>query len=278
MAYSLMFIALGATTEAEVRETFGALRLGTLDKVDRAEITEGPKAGMVKFFLHYSQFTADTLRAQLDEFEQRKKEGEVEFVLTAGDGDAWRAPAWPAEGVLAALIYETLPRMSQIRELDLGAFKHVVDDGLPLRKAAFGAIESLVERLPEAVGPSLLAPLCAGMRDIAPSGVDNARVLAHAAFSRACSRGLVRRMLQPDPPAALGAVAEALEASMRLTAKSVEGQFDLARSALRTLQALLRAVPEAPHASRRLTQLVQLAESDANLSRLLAGIRGESKV
>jgi len=78
MAYSLMFIALGATTEAEVRETFGALRLGTLDKVDRADITEGPKAGMVKFFLHYSQFTADTLRAQLDDFERRKKEGEVD--------------------------------------------------------------------------------------------------------------------------------------------------------------------------------------------------------
>jgi hypothetical protein len=77
MAYSMMFIALGATTEAEVRETFGQLRLGTLQKVDRAEITEGPKAGMVKFFLHYSVMTADSLRAQLDDFETRKKEGEV---------------------------------------------------------------------------------------------------------------------------------------------------------------------------------------------------------
>jgi hypothetical protein len=77
MAYSMMFIALGATTEAEVRDTFGQLRLGTLQKVDRAEITEGPKAGMVKFFLHYSVLTADTLRAELDDFETRKKEGEV---------------------------------------------------------------------------------------------------------------------------------------------------------------------------------------------------------
>lgn len=77
MAYSMMFIALGATTETEVRETFGQLRLGTLQKVDRAEITEGPKAGMVKFFLHYSQMTADTLRAELDDFETRKKAGEV---------------------------------------------------------------------------------------------------------------------------------------------------------------------------------------------------------
>ena len=74
----MMFIALGATTEEEVRETFGALRLGTLQKVDRAEITEGPKAGMVKFFLHYSQFMADTLREQLDDFETRKKAGEMD--------------------------------------------------------------------------------------------------------------------------------------------------------------------------------------------------------
>ena len=72
-----MFIALGATTEVEVREVFDQLRLGTLQKVDRAEITEGPKAGMVKFFLHYSHFTADTLREQLDDFETRKKAGEV---------------------------------------------------------------------------------------------------------------------------------------------------------------------------------------------------------
>ena len=78
MAYSFMFIALGATTEAEVRETFGALRLGTLQQVDRAEITEGPKAGMVKFFLHYSDFTATKLRAELSDFARRKAEGEMD--------------------------------------------------------------------------------------------------------------------------------------------------------------------------------------------------------
>jgi len=72
-----MFIALGATTESEVREVFTQLRLGVLQKVDRAEITEGPKAGMVKFFLHYSSFTADALRAELDEFANRKAEGEM---------------------------------------------------------------------------------------------------------------------------------------------------------------------------------------------------------
>jgi hypothetical protein len=116
------------------------------------------------------------------------------------------------------------------------------------------------------------------MRDMAPNNTDSARVLAHAAFARACSRGLVRRMLLPDAPASLEAVAAALESSTKLRAKPTEAELDLARSALRTLQALLRAVPEAPLASRRLLQLTQLAEGDAQLSRLLGGIRGEARV
>jgi len=103
-------------------------------------------------------------------------------------------------------------------------------------------------------------------------------VLAHAAFSRACARGLARRLLQPDPGAALEAVSAALEASLKLKEKFSEADADLARSALRTLAALLRAVPEAPLVSRRLAQLVQNAEQgDARLARLYASIRGEGR-
>jgi hypothetical protein len=78
---SFMFTALGATATSEVEETLAALNLGTLLKVDRAEIVEGQKAGMSKFFVHYSEFNsdkADKVRAELEDFKRRKEAGEVD--------------------------------------------------------------------------------------------------------------------------------------------------------------------------------------------------------
>ena len=78
MAYSFMFMALGVTTEEDVRAVLATLNLGPTPKIDRAEVTEGPKAGMVKFFVHYSDMTNAKLRLDLDEFARRKAEGEVD--------------------------------------------------------------------------------------------------------------------------------------------------------------------------------------------------------
>jgi cullin-associated NEDD8-dissociated protein 1 len=48
-----------------------------------------------------------------------------------------------------AAIKETPIRLDLITEVDLGPFKHKEDKGVPIRKAAFSLLETLIERIPE---------------------------------------------------------------------------------------------------------------------------------
>jgi hypothetical protein len=73
-----MFMALGATSEAEVLETLNSLNLGGSFNIDRVEVTEGHKAGMAKFFVHYADMTSVSLRTELNDFAQRKADGEMD--------------------------------------------------------------------------------------------------------------------------------------------------------------------------------------------------------
>ncbi len=53
-----------------------------------------------------------------------------------------------------------------IKEVDLGPFKHKVDDGIPIRKAAYALFDTLVERVPERVNAALIA-------EVAIKGIDD---------------------------------------------------------------------------------------------------------
>jgi cullin-associated NEDD8-dissociated protein 1 len=48
-------------------------------------------------------------------------------------------------------IHETIIRPELITEVDLGPFKHKVDDGIPIRKGAYSLIDTLVEKIPERI-------------------------------------------------------------------------------------------------------------------------------
>ena len=76
--FSFMFMALGFTSVEEVKAVLDSLKLGTLLRIDRTEVTEGPKSGMAKFFVHYEDMVNAKLRADLEDFEKRKSEGEVD--------------------------------------------------------------------------------------------------------------------------------------------------------------------------------------------------------
>ena len=72
--FSFMFIALGKTTEAEVRDILGDAAFGTIDSIHISDMPDGRR----KFFVHYREFTASDLLGRLVEFEKRKEEGEVD--------------------------------------------------------------------------------------------------------------------------------------------------------------------------------------------------------
>lgn len=63
-----------------------------------------------------------------------------------------------ATGVLRILYYEMIPRKELLREMDLGPFKHKVDDGLDLRKAAFACMDGILERADDCVAPTAFLP------------------------------------------------------------------------------------------------------------------------
>ncbi len=44
---------------------------------------------------------------------------------------------------------ETQIKPELITEVDLGPFKHKVDEGIPIRKGAFALLDTMIEKLPE---------------------------------------------------------------------------------------------------------------------------------
>lgn len=55
-----------------------------------------------------------------------------------------------------------------ISEVDLGPFKHKVDEGIPIRRAAYGLLETMVEKVPERLDTSTIVEVCIkGLEDTA---------------------------------------------------------------------------------------------------------------
>ena len=69
------------------------------------------------------------------------------------------------EGVLPRLYGQTAVDESLVRTVDLGPFKHKIDDGLELRKAAFEAMDVLLDTCRTRLAiDAFLQPLSAGLK------------------------------------------------------------------------------------------------------------------
>ncbi|VAH24888.1 unnamed protein product [Triticum turgidum subsp. durum] len=139
---------------------------------------------------------------------------------------------------LLPLLYDqTVVKQELIRTVDLGPFKHVVDDGLELRKAAFECVDTLLDNCLDQVNPSsFIVPfLLSGLGD-------------HYDVKMPCH--LILSKLADKCPSAVLAVLDSLVEPLEKTIghkpksdavkQEIDRNEDMIRSALRAIAAVNR--------------------------------------
>lgn len=155
------------------------------------------------------------------------------------------------------------------RVVDLGPFKHKVDDGLPLRKAAYTCIDTLLDVLPQLVDISLLLPhLKRGLGD-----QDDIQLLSHQILIKIC---------RVQPGSVVGALDTLLEPIDKTLSKKVkEDQVgpeverikDLIRSALRAVDAISSVRDAEAHPKFSVT--MENIKRNKTLAPLLEAVKNE---
>lgn len=155
------------------------------------------------------------------------------------------------------------------RVVDLGPFKHKVDDGLPLRKAAYSCMDTLIETLPQQLDLTAFFPhLQQGLRD-----QDDIQMLSHQIVVKVC---------QTSPVVIVGALdllVEPLEKTVNKRIKEdqvgteVERTKDLIRSALRAIDAINGVRDADSHAKFR--SLYESITKNKTLAPMLDAVKSE---
>jgi len=161
------------------------------------------------------------------------------------------------------------------RVVDLGPFKHKVDDGLPLRKAALSCVDTVLDTLPERLDVVGFMPfLATGLGD----SQGDVQQLCHQILIKICSY---------QPGAVLGSLeslVEPLEKTVNKRVKDsqvgteVERANDLIRSALRAVVAI--SMIEDASSSRQFTQFMERLEKRGSdkLKAMLQSIEAEQNL
>ena len=160
-------------------------------------------------------------------------------------GAAFLAGNGVLEAALEPLLAQTAILPELIRVVDLGPFKHTVDDGLDLRKAAFECLDTLLERregrgfVDDAVArraPGVVAAAVSGLGD-----AYDVKMTAHRVVEALATRGATTREALA---ARLGDVAEPMRKTLAAKLKSdavkqeMDRAEDLKRSCLRAMSAV----------------------------------------
>lgn len=126
-------------------------------------------------------------------------------------------------------------RADLITEVDLGPFKHKVDEGIPIRKAAFGLLDTMVEKLPEKTD-------CGHITEIAIKGLDDT-----AEECMIICLHLLGRLISWQPNIVisnLDLLLETFEKQLQKNLKVVASQPSSSEKAQNILRALLRVIEQ----------------------------------
>ncbi|CAN0899465.1 Cullin-associated NEDD8-dissociated protein 1 [Linum grandiflorum] len=172
---------------------------------------------------------------------------------------------------LLPLLYDqTVVKKELIRTVDLGPFKHIVDDGLELRKAAFECVDTLLDSCLDQVNPSsfIVPYLKSGLED-------------HYDVKMPCH--LILSKLADKCPSAVLAVLDSLVDPLQKTInfkpkqdavkQEVDRNEDMIRSALRAIAALNRI--SGGECSHRFKNLMSEISKSATLWDKYYSIRNE---
>mmetsp|Transcript_56920 Transcript_56920/g.180106 ORF Transcript_56920/g.180106 Transcript_56920/m.180106 type:complete len:694 (+) Transcript_56920:1730-3811(+) len=173
--------------------------------------------------------------------------------------------------LLPQLLEQTVVRPELIRTVDLGPFKHVVDDGLELRKAAYECVDSLLDRCLEGVDvPVLLKHLVSGLGDHYDVKVPCHLILGKmGGRSGAAVMAMLEEILEP--------VGKTLTAKVKPDAvkQEVDRNEDMFRSALRAVDVVTR-IPGAEH-SAKLQDFLKNIVNQGPMAARYAAVRVENE-
>ncbi|KAM9443780.1 cullin-associated NEDD8-dissociated protein 2 [Clarias gariepinus] len=171
--------------------------------------------------------------------------------------------------VLPNLYKETQIRKELIREVEMGPFKHTVDDGLDVRKAAFECMYTLLDNCLECLDIfEFLNHIEEGLKDHYDIRMLNFIMLARLAGL--CPSAIVQRLERLVEPLRATCTTKVKAGSVK---QEFEKQEELRRSAMRAVAALLsiRDVEKSPAMADFATQI----RTNAEMASIFESVQGE---
>ncbi|KAK6318703.1 hypothetical protein J4Q44_G00099140 [Coregonus suidteri] len=173
--------------------------------------------------------------------------------------------------VLPSLYNETQIRKDLIREVEMGPFKHTVDDGLDVRKAAFECMYTLLDSCLDFLDISeFLEHVEEGLKDHY-----DIRMLTFIMLARLCSlcpNAVVQRLDRLIEPLRATCITKVKAGSVK---QEFEKQEELRRSAMRAVAALLSIseVEKSPDMADFANQI----RTNAEMASILESIQGDAR-
>ncbi|KAL7408300.1 hypothetical protein ABVT39_021203 [Epinephelus coioides] len=170
--------------------------------------------------------------------------------------------------VLPHLYKETQIRKDLIREVEMGPFKHTVDDGLDVRKAAFECMYTLLDSCLESLDVlRFLDHVEEGLKD--HYDIRMLTFLMLARLASLCPAAVLQRLDRLIEPLKATCTTKVKAGSVK---QEFEKQEELRRSAMRAVAALL-AVPEVER-SPSMADFANLIRTNADMASIYQSVQG----